>query len=167
MTQERANDFREASITAVELLKQWGLWEKGWRFQFNKRKTAFGLCSKRKKTIYLSSVLFPTINEEQRIDTIKHEIAHALDFEERGISDHGYKWKAWAIKVGADPSFCKRHTNEEEYQNLKKQSKYTLVCPNGHEFHRHRKAKSLDDCSCPKCSNTYNPKYRLRLIQNY
>lgn len=37
-------------------------------------------------------------------DTIRHEIAHALDCNTRGKSDHGPEWQKWANKLGAIPS---------------------------------------------------------------
>ncbi|MDG1950060.1 MAG: SprT-like domain-containing protein [bacterium] len=126
---------------ANTLLEEWGLTEKGWRFVWGNRKRSFGVCRSRAKTIELSLYLLPTINDDSAEDTIRHEIAHALDFDDRGRSDHSYKWKAWAIKVGADPTSCKRHDNPEVLEQLAKESRYTLYCPDGHTFPSHKKQK--------------------------
>lgn len=151
---------------AKELLNEWGLTDKGWSFGWNSRKKSFGLCSKRKKMIFLSKYLLPTITDESAEDTIRHEIAHALDFEDRGTSDHGPKWKAWARKVGADPTRCGSSDHDEIAEELAQTSKYTLVCPNGHKFPSHRKRKRLSSCGkC--CPGHYNEDYLLTQVQNY
>lgn len=33
-------------------------------------------------------------------EVLLHEIAHALDYRERGTTDHGDNWKKWCRKVG-------------------------------------------------------------------
>lgn len=153
-------------LLANELLTEWGLTEKGWTFIWGNKKRSFGTCRKRAKTIELSTFLLPTINDESAEDTIRHEIAHALDFEDRGTSDHGYKWKAWAIKVGADPTATSTNDFEDVAKDLAETTKYTLVCPNGHKFPSHRKKKRLS--SCGKCCPGYfNKAYLLKQVQNY
>ena len=37
-------------------------------------------------------------------NTILHEIAHAIDIVNRGMSDHGPDWKAICRRIGADPT---------------------------------------------------------------
>lgn len=69
----------------------------------------------------------PNAPESEQKDTVLHEIAHALDFEERGTSDHGPRWKAIARRVGATPTRCGSSGldfHERDY-------KYEIGCENG------------------------------------
>lgn len=94
-------NLREVRDIAYEFLALHGLHE--WRFQFNHRKRTLGLCKYRTKTIELS-IYYATHGEEKDIiDTIKHEIAHALVGTGHGHND---VWRAMAIKVGATPKAC-------------------------------------------------------------
>ena len=171
MAQDRKKNLEWLANT---LLEEWGLKAKGWTFEWNTRKRAFGLCSYRpygSKTIALSTYLLPTINDESAEDTIRHELAHALDYEERRTSDHGWRWRAWARKVGADPSRTKSHDNREALEELATQSKYTLVCPNGHKSPSYKKRKRSVSCGqCVKEAGLYPDYYeqfKMEQIQNY
>ena len=85
-------------LTNVELQK-WGL--NGWTLKFNNRLTrALGRCLFSKNTIELQTRFVKENPEVVVLDTIRHEIAHALAGHKAG---HGYEWKMWAIKVGANP----------------------------------------------------------------
>lgn len=91
---------------ACELIAQWGL--DGWVFGWNTNKTRIGVCRHKSKRIELAIFRFEnTVNSDLHlfIDTVKHEIAHALAGPRAG---HGPVWKKWAVKVGAVPKACKR-----------------------------------------------------------
>ncbi len=151
---------------AKDKLVYWGLWEKGWRFQWNhKSKRAIGLCSGKKKLIYLSTYYLDVLPKLKLIDTILHEIAHAIDCEIRGDSYHDSVWKKIAITVGAKPvatTDVKEYSKGDAYQLYLKKHRYKLVCPNcGRCSYRHRKPKTA--ISCGDC----NPKFydeRFRMI---
>jgi len=97
----------KAKALALRHMTQHGLITAGWRFAFNNRKRALGLCSYTKRTIYLSSYFLPRIPEDELVDTILHEIAHALDLIRHGrCSGHGVKWQAIAREIGAKPLRC-------------------------------------------------------------
>ena len=156
---------QEIETYAIQKLKDWALDTKGWTFGWNTRRASFGVCRVRSKRIELSTFLFPIINKEERKDTVLHELAHALDAEERGYSNHDRNWKLKAIMVGAKPQRCKNLDQAEEKRATLK-CKYTLICPNGHEFHRHRFMRR--DTSCPTCnSSRYDERFKLPLRQNY
>ena len=79
----------------------------GWTFEYLKSRSVrrLGLCNPNTKTIGISEKLVK-LNPDRRdvwLDTIKHEIAHAIDFEIRGRSDHSIIWKRIAKQVGAMP----------------------------------------------------------------
>ena len=71
----------------------------GWTFKWNNRKTAFGVCSHHNKTIQLSKFLTESQPVGEVLDTIKHEIAHALAGSGEG---HGRVWKRYCKMVGCN-----------------------------------------------------------------
>lgn len=163
-------EMKKYEALANSLLSKYVLDIKGWRFQWNNKKTAFGSCNRRRKTIELSSFLLPTLDEASIKDTILHELAHALDVNERGYSNHDKNWKRWAIAVGAVPKSTQDFVNLNATSEVAAQSKYSLVCPNGHTFPSHRKKKR--NASCRICSEKsglpgYQPKFKFTQIQNY
>ncbi len=145
-------------------MEHWGLTAKGWVFGWNTRRQALGVCRMHRKRIELSSFLIEALGEEEGKDVVLHEIAHALDFETRGRSAHDRIWRIWAMRVGAKPERCHEASPEVEAVAVTK-SKYTLRCPNGHEFASHRRVKRLG--SCGTCCPRFNPAFRLEQIQNY
>jgi predicted SprT family Zn-dependent metalloprotease len=94
-------------------------------------------------------------------NTILHEIAHAFSYHIYGHSGRGHcdKWRSIAIQIGCDGSRC-----SSGYEAPK--SKYTLVCDDcGKESPMHRKPKRRK--SCGDCDTKFNPKYELKVVQNY
>ena len=140
-------DTATSRSTAIDLMNQWGLIEKGWRFVFDNRRSALGRCSYSKKIIYLSRHHVTHDTDSNVIDTIKHEIAHALhylSYAENGregefglrhwtgrkwvrkIKPHGREWQMWAVKVGANPNASTRSN-----VSAKTATKWRLVCVQG------------------------------------
>lgn len=74
-----------------------------WLFRFDGAVVRFGLCSHKRATIYLSSPLTLLNSEEQVIDTILHEIAHALA---PVTSGHDCTWQTIARSIGCDGKRC-------------------------------------------------------------
>jgi len=141
--------------------------EMGWTFSYNKRKTILGLCAVGKKQISLSSYLI-NHNHDLEIwkETILHEIAHAIDFETRGKTDHGIPWQNISKTIGCDPrAYC-------DHTELKiPTGKYTLRCKKcGTESNRNRIAKKKVACSlCCTLHNNgmFSDKYTLSYKKNY
>lgn len=109
---------------------------KGWTFDFNERKRALGLCWWGKKRIELSRFHALADSEAHVIDTLKHELAHALAFITHGIqiAAHGREWKEWARRVGCSPDAC------------------IAVCPGcSREFNYHREPKYMIGRFCLAC----------------
>ena len=75
--------------------------------------------------ISLSRKLVEINNESQVLDTILHEIAHAMDYEERGDTDHGTNWKRIAIEIGCNGERC-YDLSEVKQPKMK----YTTECGN-------------------------------------
>lgn len=114
----------EARARALRLMSTLGEQELGrplqdfaWQFEFDRARRRLGSCrwtrrGDERKLITLSrhyavrmGLSYCDVRGLSVIDdVIRHEIAHAIDFERRGRSDHGTAWKAICLRVGADPT---------------------------------------------------------------
>lgn len=139
----------EAAQFAIMKLKEHGLWEQGWRFGWNRRKRALGLCDYKKKSIFLSEHQFQIVNSDKMRDTILHEVAHALA---GGRAGHGPIWKAYCRSVGANPNRAYTAT-ENEYIQMAAASKYVIKCSKcRNQWPANRRKKHPMNCYvCPKC----------------
>jgi predicted SprT family Zn-dependent metalloprotease len=99
-------NLSQAYTLARSLMNQHGLQD--WGFEFDKSVRRFGLCSYRKKRIYLSRRLVMDNSEEEVRDTLLHEAAHALSWLKHGRKGcgHGPLWKAMCVEIGARPQRC-------------------------------------------------------------
>lgn len=128
----------EVREIAYEFIALYGL--EGWRFKFNTRMTAtLGICKYRTKSIELQVEFCRTGTQDQIIDTIKHEISHAL--VGRGHR-HDDVWKAKAIEIGATPKAC------ADVPRTEKGAKYTAACTCGVPHFKYRKPKRLTGWYC-------------------
>lgn len=96
-------NLRLAQMMVVDLMRYHQLTAQGWRFRFDHARRRMGLCSYRKRIISLSKPLTLLNSEDQILDTILHEIAHALTPKDHG---HGNEWKIMARSLGAKPERC-------------------------------------------------------------
>jgi predicted SprT family Zn-dependent metalloprotease len=78
----------------------------GWTFGFDRARRRLGACHSRTRRITLSHALSTALSPADVEDTIRHEIAHALDVATRGRTCHDAVWKAWAVRCGAAPARC-------------------------------------------------------------
>ncbi len=152
----------------------------GWEFKFGKTKSAAGRCIRKgvrrncfgdveevkEKYIELSMHYIDQNLEEPKEweEVIRHELAHAIDFEIREKSNHDRHWRVIANKIlsTGERTFTNDQLKDE------KQSKYTLICENGcgKKIPSHRKKKRQS--SCGDCSGgRFNPDYILTQVQNY
>ena len=82
-------------------MKEFNLIQSGWEFVYQTRKKrTLGICNYHDKTISINLDFAKNHGlDEQMIDTIIHEIAHALT---PGCG-HGPVWKAMCVRLGARP----------------------------------------------------------------
>lgn len=147
-------DTIKARAIAEEELRVWGLTEKGWRFDYDTAVRRFGCCKHRRKLITLSYEITKLNSEYEVVDTIRHEIAHALATMLTGRKHgHNYIWKRYCLFVGADPTRC-----YDSKIVATPERKYKGTCPNGHVIYRHRLGK-VRKSSCAQCSRKYDPRY--------
>ena len=77
---------------------------KRWTFKFSRAKTQLGTTQLQDEYVAVSRVLVQNgLSKEVISDTIRQEIAHAIDYEIRGETGHGPEWKKLAKKCGANP----------------------------------------------------------------
>lgn len=74
-----------------------------WKIRIGTAKNMAGMCNFSRKQITMSLFLANARSRENTVDTILHEIAHALTPKDGG---HGKEWKATASRIGANPSRC-------------------------------------------------------------
>lgn len=116
-------NLREAQTLALTAMRAHGL--NGWTFSFNRSKTTFGMCYHTRQEIQLSSMLTQHADRHQVIQTIGHEIAHALVGKAAG---HGPVWKTKMRSMGLSPDRC-GETNEQQKIVLAAAAKYLVTCP--------------------------------------
>lgn len=102
-------DRNTAIKTCRELLDSHGL--NDWRGLLTMSEVPFvGKCIPNKKTIILSALAIDVQPDFEVMDTIKHEIAHALTPNDR---NHGYEWAKKAEELGARTTPCANYNIPE------------------------------------------------------
>lgn len=122
------------SLQGFTLLAQLKMHEHGlhdWTFHWDKRVGRLGCCLFRQKRISMSAPLALANSDEEAVDTLMHEIAHALV----GKADHGPERREAAKKLGATPEACAPHVNPVL-------GKWVLQCPKCSRcWRKHRKPR--------------------------
>ena len=156
-------DILAAQQLANELMELHGAKALGFRFAWNKRRKAAGLCSYRDKTIYLSWLLVQHSHENEVKDTILHEIAHA---HTKGHK-HDHVWVAKAKEIGCTGIRCySSNTKPGTHSGMRILAKYKAVCINGHESFKNRMPTRKHACGIC-CKGVWNEKYVFEYKLNY
>ncbi len=95
--------FAEVRKLALDLLATHNLHD--WSFAFNGRKQAMGLCVYHRRTIELSVYFVKRNSHEEILDTILHEIAHALVGPGHA---HDAVWERKCLEIGAKTNTVRR-----------------------------------------------------------
>lgn len=155
-------DLQRAEQLAIELMEKHGLRPKGlntglygyWSFDWHRKKMSSGTCSYTRNTIFLSKPITELSKEEDVLDTILHEIAHAL------TPHHGHDavWKKKAKEIGCKAERCfGEDSKTSQYNAVIKLSKYIGECPGGHTHYRNKMTKGRKSCSL--CSPKFDANY--------
>ena len=147
-------DTIKAKEFALEKLRQWGLTELHWRFDFDAAQRRFGHCVHRKKLISLSYDLTKLNTEDDVFDTVLHEIAHALARIMTGKKQgQNAGWKQYCLLVGARPAMY--------YDSgvTKPAPRFVGRCAKGHRFTRFNAPKGKRSCSY--CNPKYDERYLI------
>lgn len=130
---------------AVSLMKKHGIWEQGWRFEWDNAKRRYGVCKYRSKTIGLSKNLVSLNTAEKTKDTILHEIAHAIAGYKAG---HGWEWKQVCIRIGAKPERC--YSDDTNTPKLKYYAKCGACGKEHQRAKAFRKTVKRVSCNCQR-----------------
>lgn len=117
-------NLREAETLAITAMRAHGL--NGWHFKWNNRKTALGVAMIKngEKTIQLSRFLTEHADRADVIQTIGHEIAHAIVGVGKG---HGPEWRAQMRSMGLKPT-VQGEANAQQKIALASAANYVLTC---------------------------------------
>lgn len=103
------------------------LWSFGWDYKTRRR---LGCCHYLKSRISLSSWYVEHNDESLVLDTILHEIAHALAFHWYGEKGHGPRWASYCVKLGCRPQTCWK-------QAVAPQRQFRAICQQcGRTYHK-------------------------------
>lgn len=91
----------ELKRNALDLMNQHGLTDAGWVLDFNNNKSRAGVCFHMEKRIALSIPLMKHFDEGEAMNTVTHEIAHAIVGPGNG---HNYIWRQMHIRLGGNGS---------------------------------------------------------------
>lgn len=126
------------------LLREHGLDD--WVIVADRAKTRAGVCRFAQRQIGLSAPLTALHTEAEVLDTILHEIAHALVGPQHG---HDAVWRAKAREIGCSGERC------VSADSPRVPGDWVGLCPAGHEKSRHRAPTRL--MSCGQCARRFDP----------
>ena len=128
---------------AAELFQLHGLDAGGWRLEFRRFGHRLGGCCSRRRIIALNDYYADNNDERPVLDTLLHEIAHALVGSAAG---HGPVWQAMARKLGCIPKECSKTGL------TLRPGKYQATCPTcARPFYKYRRPKYVLGYYCPSC----------------
>lgn len=152
------NSIRQLTL---RLMREHGLSD--WTFKWGDFVGALAKCNYRYKYIVLSRQMTKHESNFNRIkNTILHEIAHAIDFNERGKkSGHDERWQEISKSIGCTGAVCGDTSGIDKEQFFK----WIGTCPSCDKKYFFE-IKPKNDISCSRCYPKYNPDYKLDLEFN-
>ena len=139
-------EVTQALAVGRRLLREHGLDD--WTIVADRAKTRAGVCRFPRRQIGLSAPITRLHDEAEVLDTILHEIAHALVGPQHG---HDAVWKAKAREIGCSGERC------VSSDSPRVPGDWVGRCPAGHEKSRHRAPTRL--MSCGECSRRFDPRH--------
>jgi predicted SprT family Zn-dependent metalloprotease len=116
----------------------------GWSFGLSASKRRLGVCKYRQKRIEISEYYARHNPDGAVLDTLLHEIAHALAGPDAA---HGPAWQAIAARIGATPRAC-----DDSPDTVVEPGDWRTTCPACRRtHHRYKRPRSLSGyrCKCP------------------
>lgn len=152
-------NLERARTLAGDLIKS--LVGTDWRFCFDANRRRFGACYHAEKTIKLSGPLVRCNDETRVLDTILHEVAHALTpvpatgnmwdspvgtfpdskdmaarIEYESTNGHTGAWRKKCLELGGDGQACYTSKNTVNAPTVS----YVGTCPECHDQIKHKRA---------------------------
>lgn len=97
-----------------------------WAAVLDNAKRRAGQCRYRKQEIGISRLFISWATHEQIVQTVLHEIAHALAFELDDETGHGWSWRRWCRELGIEPERCTDYHDDVPLSAL---GNYAAICP--------------------------------------
>lgn len=119
-----------------------------WNLELSNAERMLGQCSPKNKTVKLSRKYIALNEEPEILNTILHEIAHALEWERYRTAGHSWKWKMIARGIG-----CTAQRTADPNKVVSVPLKYVAVCKVHGEVGSYRKRVVR---ACSKCCNENN-----------
>lgn len=143
----RGMNVTQARNETHRILREHGLYQDGWRFDLGRGKRTLGTCYHGRKLIRISKFHIWHGTDEEVMNTILHEIAHALVGKGHG---HDRVWRAKAREIGL------RNPTRVTSTSWDVQHRIEIECPeHGVIAKRHRKIgpERLIRTYCKKCGS--------------
>lgn len=140
-------NYNQASDILLDLMLEHGL-APDWAIGFNNSRSTAGTCNFTRRTIYLSKFFLDIDSEESTLNTIRHEVAHALAGSRAG---HGPKWRAIFLELGGNGQTV-NYLSDEVRTEFEARAKWKGVCPVDpeHVVYRNRLTQSVRTSACAK-----------------
>lgn len=149
-------DLERAQMLALELMQKHGLWETKWSFGFDNAISRLGYCNYRKKRISLGRHSTSVNPQSEVLNTLLHEIAHALVGPGFG---HGSVWKEKARSIGCTAE----RTGTIQVQAEAKYEIICTLCSKVFKFYRRpRWLHRIDEVYCNGCGRASKGKLKLQ-----
>lgn len=146
-------DRRAAVNLAAQLMSRHGLLDEGWFFKLNTNKRRLGVCKRTDKQIEMSVHHVDHATDADIVNTILHEIAHALTPGHM----HDDVWRRKALEIGCNGERCG--------ESMKVEFRFVGTCSGcKRTIFRHRRVKGLYHINCGKLAGLYTWK-DLSLVQ--
>ena len=138
-------DLNQLNAAAAARFAEHGL--AGWTFGLAKSKRRLGVCKYRPKRIEISAYYALHNPEAAVLDTLLHEIAHAIAGPGAG---HGPAWKEIASRIGATPQAC-----DDSPDTIVQPGDWQTTCPGCNKTHHRYKRPTASGyrCKCPARSS--------------
>jgi hypothetical protein len=121
------------------------LFDMGWDYDYDRAKRRLGCCKYGPKLLTFSLPFIDINPLDIMVNTIRHEIAHALV---EPTSGHGIVWQRKAIEIGARPERCASDPNIK-----RPVGPYVFLCDCGPTYF-HRNDRLHQNCKCSVCHVT-------------